>query len=355
MPNKMATLNISLAWSIPVAVEILGAHLQAYVQLQPTINALRLCNRYGKGDQAAVTKLPAELVAEIEGHLVEAERKVQRKNWRTDFACFQGLCKPIDHLSDSEQVEIWCDVYASEPGCCLGDCSDCESMCSRTTLPKKLKGAQKEELAEFLDQCLADDGPEESSWWIEHENRSARWEGKTGSPKGPDRGLLSTYAMTLSRSFGLELWVTHTQPAEGKEGQFTACDVFASTIAYITLPCGKTTSEFDCGFSERGSYMGESPFIATESGGGMPVALPRRLSKSEAHRFRRAFKVLGLKAKAFEEPKTALSASTDDQKSVIAPGEASTAESDAPSKKAKGISKAPKLRVLYSHAAGPDF
>ena len=88
----MATLNASVAWSLPVPVEVLGAHLQAYITLHEakkgTINTLRLCHRFGKGPDATITRLPAELVLQIEGYLMEDERKVHSKKWASDLKCW---------------------------------------------------------------------------------------------------------------------------------------------------------------------------------------------------------------------------------------------------------------------------
>ena len=40
--------------------------LEAYINLLPTMNALRMCHRYGRGPNAAIARLPTELITYIE-------------------------------------------------------------------------------------------------------------------------------------------------------------------------------------------------------------------------------------------------------------------------------------------------
>lgn len=75
----MPSIDATVAWAVPVEVEVLGAHLEAYVNLQPTINTLRMCHRFGKGEQAAITRLPVELLSEVEDLLMGEERQKTRK------------------------------------------------------------------------------------------------------------------------------------------------------------------------------------------------------------------------------------------------------------------------------------
>lgn len=338
----MATLDLSLAWSVDVPVETLGAHLQAYVELQPTINTLRLCNRFGQGPQAAITRLPVELVAEIEGYLMDNERAKQLDNWSKDFKCFQGLCKPIDHLSDSEQVGIWRDLF--------DECDYCGGRgCSGSGPETELNERQRKALENFLEDMMQDEGPEDSSWFMEHENRMTRWQGKTGAPTEQSRGLLSNYSALLLRNFGLQLWVTHTQPKTKKPGQWTAVDVYSSTVAYLTLPCDKVHHTFDRAWSESRSYSDGLPFLATESGGGVSVATPGELSAADFFRFSRAVKMLGLKPTDNDGGKTFTVASLKDDEAGTDDDAAAVAKADG------GKVWAPKLRMLYSQAVDQEY
>lgn len=358
----MASLDVTLAWSVPVPVEILGAHLQAYVLLQPAIRMIRLCNRFGKGPQAAITKLPIEIVTEIEAYLSEHEREEQRHNWKTDFTCFQGLCSPLDHMSDTERVGLWQDFFTDCPHC--GGCS-----CSTGKDMSELNERQLQALEEMLDSMMRDEGPEESPWWIEHQNRCCRWLGKTGNKYPNDRrGLLGHYSHDLKRDFGLQVWVTHTQPKIKKQpSQFTTHRVFDSTIAYLTFPSCKNRHTFERAFSDGLASAGESPHLATQSGDGVDVDMPSELSPTDIFRFSRAIKMLGLTPEDSTNPKPALWASFDDhlsasekeRKSKTADGlEADRVANGTEAKKQPGQDASkiwtPKLSFLFSQAVDDD-
>lgn len=344
----MASLDLGLAWSVEVPVAKLGAHLQAYYQLQPTIRTLRLCNRYGQGPKAAIVSLPPELISEIEGYLIEDERKKHRKHWETDFRCFQGLCKPIDHISDSEQVDYVFetfgrdffeededgeedeDAFADEP---RHICYEC--------LPEKLTKKQQECLNGILSDIASDDGEEASMWWPEHEGRVARWEGKTGLPNTTDRGLLSAYSHVLLRDFGLQVWITHSQP-KGPETQhrFTVVDVYASTIAHISLPGKAITASFRKALSDTRSIDGDMPYLATESGGGIVTSIPTALSEQDSARFSRALRILGLSS--------SLATPVEDRSSFTTEQLSDTSDStSAETQEDEDFDPSPKLRILY--------
>lgn len=347
MSIDMANLDFSLAWSVAVPVEQLGAHLQTYVEMQPQVNALRLCNRFGKGPKAAITKLPVELVAEVEHHLVEHERKKHRKHWKKDFRCFEGLCKPIDHMSDSEQVDMYVDMEIYDEG---ARCEGCGSYgCGKrtgTTLTKR----EKRLLSEFLDDVVDDEGPEEAPGWFEHETRVARWEGKAGSHKGDGRGLLSTYSAALLRDFDLELWVTHTQQKTPKDGQFTVTDVYSSTVTYLTLPGAKNSQKLQRKSYEPSSWDGGSGYLPTEAGGDIPVVLPSGLFKADIVRFSRAVKTLRLTPSNIDGAEASASSTSTDEEGTIADEN----EDDAKADDGYKDGWAPKLRILYRHAVESD-
>lgn len=94
----MATTKASLAWSVPVAVDTLAAHLDAYARLhhphKGELRTLRLCHRYGQGASATITRLPVELLAHIEDYLTNDVRgEILADKYAQDFLCWQGRCK----------------------------------------------------------------------------------------------------------------------------------------------------------------------------------------------------------------------------------------------------------------------
>lgn len=62
----MADVQVELTWATPVDSLELITHFEAYLDLLPTFQALRLCNSFGSGPSAHITTLPVELVDRVE-------------------------------------------------------------------------------------------------------------------------------------------------------------------------------------------------------------------------------------------------------------------------------------------------
>ena len=84
-------------------VEQLGAHLEAYIATLPMIITLRLCNRFGTGDDCHVNRLPIELVKLIEEYIVGPERKMALLTWSQQKKCNEKKCKVFDHYSATKE------------------------------------------------------------------------------------------------------------------------------------------------------------------------------------------------------------------------------------------------------------
>ena len=67
--------NTTMEWAVPVRPDELGAHLEAYEQSLPRLLTLRLCHRYGQGPDVYITKLPPELLLQVEEFVIAADRK----------------------------------------------------------------------------------------------------------------------------------------------------------------------------------------------------------------------------------------------------------------------------------------
>ena len=80
--DDMKVVNGGLAWGVPVQADMLGE--EAYEQVQPTLQALRLCLRFGKGSEVYVTKLPKEIEELIEETLLEDQVANLRVDGWTD-------------------------------------------------------------------------------------------------------------------------------------------------------------------------------------------------------------------------------------------------------------------------------
>lgn len=75
-----------------VSVEDFIPSLAGYVQSLDITTALRLCNRYGRGNNCYVNKLPTELIELIEGHVHIAMRQRALAEWAQQKQCAEGKC-----------------------------------------------------------------------------------------------------------------------------------------------------------------------------------------------------------------------------------------------------------------------
>lgn len=141
----MSVVEAGLVWGAPVRPDLLGLHLEAYEKTLPTFNALRLCQRFGKGPDAHITRLPNELLKAIEDLIFEEylSRWPEDKGaWETNFLHFERRCEPLDHLVDDyldwfENVQDdlprpLCDSCVEDGAFCNEECEKgCKDMVDR--------------------------------------------------------------------------------------------------------------------------------------------------------------------------------------------------------------------------------
>jgi hypothetical protein len=101
-----ATNIAGTAMAIPVAIDKLGAHLQAAYESQPTLDAIRICHRFGKGPDVHINRVPPEVLAMIEGYVKVPLENYYEHKWSKDLKCLQGECKPSDHFSYDRIIDI---------------------------------------------------------------------------------------------------------------------------------------------------------------------------------------------------------------------------------------------------------
>jgi len=92
--------------AIPVDIPQLASHLEAYQKTKTTIETLRLCHRFGKGNKAKITDLPVELVTMIEQEVLHEPRAVAAERWGKMLACAENRCDPIEHVDEDELVDF---------------------------------------------------------------------------------------------------------------------------------------------------------------------------------------------------------------------------------------------------------
>ncbi|THZ95071.1 hypothetical protein D6C88_02081 [Aureobasidium pullulans] len=96
----MGDTTAALVWGIPVRISDLLCSVDAFHKAIPTIQTLRLCNQFGQGEDARITKLPKELIGFIEEELLAIHRQEEESRnvgWAQTYRCFEGSCRASRH------------------------------------------------------------------------------------------------------------------------------------------------------------------------------------------------------------------------------------------------------------------
>lgn len=118
----------------------------------PKTQALRLCNRFGKGPKARITTVPEELISAIEEYMLSHARFRATIFIEEQFKCFESQCQPADHL-------FLDDTFFD--GCGGADCPHCSPEDGRH--PSR----------DHLNEIGADDP---NTWLEEHRAFLSAWE-----------------------------------------------------------------------------------------------------------------------------------------------------------------------------------
>ncbi|GAB1733579.1 hypothetical protein NU195Hw_g1766t1 [Hortaea werneckii] len=290
----MPSIDATVAWAVPVEVEVLGAHLEAYVNLQPTINTLRMCNRFGKGDQAAITKLPVELLNEVEDILMEEERRKTRKEWEADFRCFQLHCESRDHYSPCELEDLTREIERDVRLACGGECES----------QKDHDEWVDEALWEFMGENFHD----------AHWEREQDWQIRVGGPVSPMHNFLNLQANYFEQQFGLAIWTSHV-PVDGPKYHCLGDGLEGkTTVAYFKLPNHQQM------FAHRRPFKPDpfgDPEESMEMGYGVRLQEAKALTESDIRRFKRAMNTLGLQPSIHESQRAAWNNGRDEDKDTL--------------------------------------
>ncbi|KAK5753089.1 hypothetical protein LTS12_016869 [Elasticomyces elasticus] len=266
----MPIITSRLAWALAVDPAEVVARVNEEVQYRLTADTLRLCNVFGRGDHATITKLPKELIDLIEECLnakkldAAACSVVVAKN---AHKCFTKACVPYrDHFSDEQKLDI----------------INRELRNRERPAAKSLDEDGVEELAGWIMGNELDQINEIYSVWNpEHEENIKEWGRLIGTPgeAEPDVLFNAREADFILRYYGLELCIGSGHQSLGWG--------FYDTLAYLALP--DTNDERvddvmvdDCGTGYAGcSVPAEEALIAYE------VAVPPTPTASQSARFSR--------------------------------------------------------------------
>lgn len=291
-PTEMSNLEVNLTWSVQLQPDVLIAYLGAFLELRKTLSALRLCHRYGQGEQAAINRLPVEVLTHIESFLVEERRSVLLTRYQKNFKCYQGLCRPRDHMPRNEILELATIMRTNQERPMVEEATD-----------QELEAVDKQ-MHEMVDAGW------EPSWYSEHTSSASCW---SSFSKSKDNMHYNLQYICLMH-FGLGIWTVNRKTPKVAAHQREVRNAYWSSEAYLTMPTRSYLHVFDrpdCHEDESG--MDEGPWRDEEDGLGVGVVMPKSLSDSDAARFKRALAILGLGPADVMRPKTGprLSADTD--------------------------------------------
>ncbi|KAG9518736.1 hypothetical protein KCV07_g5331, partial [Aureobasidium melanogenum] len=259
MLPAMGDTTAAIVWGIPVNPVDFLCNLDAFHKALPTINSLRLCNQFGKGENAGITKLPKELIEFIIEELLTLHRGHEENllhGWSKTYCCFEGSCRPSDHV-DGGDLDMWEDVVESAETDLLkahhewrtANCFD---------FPANYQELLDEEVTSRLDE-LADEYAWEGCFQTKME-----WEGKIRKHMAANGNN-----DILRRQFGLEAFVMHENLdsstiayLKGNVERYSHNKAFPekATICYLVLPTqsAQWKLRLDPISRESGDYFGES-------------------------------------------------------------------------------------------------
>jgi len=261
-----------------VRIEQLQAHLEAYVKTISQTTTLRLCNRFGTGDDCHVSKLPIELVTLIEEHIVEPERQDALDFGSQVLRCCEGRCKPLDHYLEEDLYHLYHATYGcsnerckkNDPAyfeeCCHSDCGNdkCPAWNYNAESDSKIRkqlydnpNVHYKDLSDCCMICQFDFGHmfDENGEFFQEQ-----------------REIFNVH-------FGISVCTARLRPTSMSGPNHTI-------TAYLTLP----------GNISRHEQWRSDGYYGEENGCGMPVHLGATPTEQSLSRFSRALKILGLQA-----------------------------------------------------------
>jgi hypothetical protein len=251
----MATLDVTFTLASPVSAAQLGAHLEAYLDTLPAMNALRACHRFGKGSQCHIRKIPAELVQTVAQYYILPVRKEKLNRWQECLECFENACEIAHYYSKEQALADYHEVREMDlfelPG---GDEPDDDDL---------------DEFVARIDETMPDG----------HFSRRQEWQTKV------DKVLCGNRAL-FRKHFGLDIWLSNVCM-----GTSLREDSVNATIIYLILPDRVAHSkEWSRHLSEDGY---DEPTY--ESGYGMTVSMDQHPTSEDIQKFKRVMKDLDLK------------------------------------------------------------
>jgi len=290
-------METMLTYAVPVHVAELGANLQAWIDTLRAVQSLRLCHRVGRGNTAALTRLPTELLARIESCLVNAVRQQSRPEWGLDLRCYENVCTPLEHFSWDEQILIYAKNGIQDQE--MGTNTTVTPYGPRTTLelngdgrPIQSEPPQREAVDARLMELLNERGSRLRKLTTDiHQERRHAWRQRirghfTRRTEIRTLGFFEKYHAHIENHLGSRIWISNVRsPSNSRD----LVDIRETTVTYLTMPHNRVRRE-------RWKLMHDEDVPGCESGYGMPVKFAEPPSTKSLQRFSRALQILGLEA-----------------------------------------------------------
>ncbi|KAK5729537.1 hypothetical protein LTR17_011840 [Elasticomyces elasticus] len=326
-------LRAGLAWATPVHPVTLLNHLDAYMKALPDLHYLRLCWKFGKGEDVHITRVPVEIEQAIEHLLLQSRRRQYDHHWisgwydrESDFACFDSTCYPSAHYDvGTPLIDI---VHERQPENCKGcrfeeeasdpgdedaffDADKCLRACSTATGAcgpcRELGTTSCERTCRGIYENIIDDIYRPiAKGYHEHWHRQKEWYKRIELAKDTARTvddaanksyrkeLMAGQSGILKKYFGLDIHLAHTTFDSSlgawpkhKNHRFHDAEK-KTTLCYLTLPK-------KLGWKSLHEKKGDLDPASMEAARAMRVDLASLvLTEEKQRRFGRAMKALGL-------------------------------------------------------------
>ncbi|KAK5703650.1 hypothetical protein LTR17_021926 [Elasticomyces elasticus] len=266
----MPEVTTRLAWAVRVNPADLVASIEIEAAFRPVADTLRLCNVFGKGEFADITRLPKELVDHIEEYLIadKAAAKDERRAHHQSLAeCCAGHCSPWEkHMTEEVRLALVNDVL------------------------HQLGRPAVDSLDETGAQAAVDIMRNQILWHQEdyvkaaHVSTQDEWQklvGKAGA-ESHDQGVITKTRDFMLKHFGLVIFVAHRGRGHGNAHD---------TFAYLTLPEDPKTNATTHSYEVRvGDSKKDTPcefydYSSPEESSAHEVNNFPILTKSEGDRF----------------------------------------------------------------------
>lgn len=185
---------------LPVNPCKLLGNLAALDMILPVLQPLRLCHAFGRGPDVHITKLPIELIRDIEQHAYDRKLDSHEFNvggcWDSYFKCFQGQCQPHNHVNlFNDHLWDWkSDLWNGEMMTPCDKCEKCEDSWEAC--------ASCQEDFDFL--CDEETVAKDRGWITRHDVNSCKW-----------ADLIDSFAEENFRDDGyIQRWPLWDEPAE---------------------------------------------------------------------------------------------------------------------------------------------